>query len=66
MSEQLLECIGVPEYFATTTRLEDAGGGNVRIFNCIKRNGVLIPSCSVIFPTASILKIVQQTHDFAR
>lgn len=34
---------------------ESAGGGNVRIWNCKRCNGILVPVCEVIIPAAELL-----------
>lgn len=64
MSEHLLDTFGVPEYFATTTKIESTGGGCTRIYNCVTRNGVLVPVCSVVFPNAYIIQAAARTKDF--
>lgn len=54
---QVLDCVGVPEYFSThVAAIEDAGGGLVRIVRCVERNGLLIPVFTCVTPAASILQ----------
>lgn len=64
---EMLSTIDVPDVFATTTRIESAGGGCIRIYNCIIKNGVLIPvGNAVVFPAACILTLAETAQDFAR
>lgn len=52
----MLDCFGVPEYFATDVGdVEDAGGGNIRIVRCIKRGGVLVPVYSLVTPALQMV-----------
>ena len=55
MSEQVLDCVGVPTFYMNVAVAEDAGGGNVRILNCERRGGVLVPVCEMIIPAADLL-----------
>lgn len=51
MSEQILDCFGVPEHYVTHIgAVESAENGNVRVIRCIKRGGVLVPVYSVVSP----------------
>lgn len=52
---QLAEMIGVPEFFMTTVVTEAAGGGCVRVYNCIERHGLLIPQCTVVMPATALI-----------
>ena len=62
-----LDTFGVQDVFATTSVLENAGGGCTRIYNCIEKNGVLIPvGFAVVFPTMMLLKAAQTAEDFSR
>lgn len=55
MSE-MMECVGIPEFFYTTIgKTEPAGGGCVRVYCCIERGGNLIPQLTVVMPAASLL-----------
>ncbi len=57
MSEQFLDCVGVPEFFVTHIgAIEDAGSGMVRTIRCIKRSGVLIPIVSCVVPAMAMLE----------
>lgn len=54
---ELLDCVGVPEYFTTHVgSIEDAGSGMIRIVRCIERNGLLIPICSLVTPALEVLQ----------
>ena len=52
---QDFETYGVPTYYMTEPVAEPAGGGNVRIWNCVRRHGVLVPVCEIIIPAAELL-----------
>lgn len=53
---EMLDGIGIPEFFYTTIgKTEDAGGGCVRIYCCIERGGNLIPQFTVVMPAESLL-----------
>lgn len=52
----ILDTFGVPEYFYTTIgKTEPAGGGCIRIYCCIERNGSLIPQFTVVMPALCLL-----------
>lgn len=56
----------IPTYYITDVFQEDAGSGNVRILNCERRNGVLVPQFEVIMPSATLLPIGRKIADFAQ
>lgn len=56
----------VPTYYITDVFQEDAGGGNIRVWNCTKRNGVLIPQFEVIIPAAALLTVGKKVAEFAK
>lgn len=56
----------VPTYYITDVLQEDAGGGNIRIWNCTRRNGILIPQFEVIIPALSLLAVGKKVADFAQ
>lgn len=57
MAEQILDCIGVPEFYSDRLgALEDAGNGMMRVVRCIERNGELIPVFSFILPAVAVLQ----------
>ena len=67
MSEQFLDCVGVPEFFVTHIgAIEDAGSGMVRTIRCIKRSGVLIPIVSCIVPALAMLEAQAIIKEIAR
>lgn len=64
---EMLGTFDVPDVFATTTKIESAGGGCIRIYNCIIKDGIIIPvGNAVVFPAASILRAAEMVQDFAR
>jgi hypothetical protein len=60
---QMADTFGIPEYFATHIRTEDAGGGCVRIYNCTLRGRILIPLYSVVFPAAFLLPVSKTVQE---
>ncbi len=67
MKMEMLDSIAVSDVFATTTRIENAGGGCIRIYNCVEKGGVLIPvGNAVVFPASCILGLAESAKDFAR
>lgn len=65
-SPHFADCFDVPTFYVTHVVREDAGDGNIRVWNCIKRAGVLIPSCEVIVPASRLVMIGQAARDFAQ
>lgn len=66
MSEKL-HMFDVPDVFATCNRIEDAGGGCVRVYNCIEKGGNLIPvGNAVVIPASCIVGMWETAQDFAR
>lgn len=64
---EMLDTTDVPDVFATTTHIESAGGGCLRIYNCIIKHGVMIPvGNAVVFPASSILRLAETAQEFAR
>lgn len=67
MPMEMLGTFDVPDVFATTTKIESAGGGCIRIYNCIVKDGVMIPvGNAVVFPATCILNLAESVQDFAR
>jgi hypothetical protein len=63
---EMLDCIGVPEFFYTTIgKTEPAGGGCVRVYCCIERNGVLIPQLTVVMPAISLMIAAKRAGEAA-
>lgn len=46
---------GVPTFYVTKAIAEDAGSGNMRVWNCTERNGVLTPVCEIIIPALALV-----------
>jgi len=66
MSEQILDCVGVPEFFYTTVgKTEHAGGDCVRIYCCIEREGHLVPQLTVVMPAECVLTAAQRVREAA-
>lgn len=49
------EAFGVPTFYMNVPVAESAGGGNVRIWNCKRCRGVLVPVCEIIIPATELL-----------
>ena len=63
MSHEAFENYGVPTYYMNFAVAEPAGGGNVRVWNCVKKCGILIPVCEMIIPAVDLVvaaKVVTQ------
>ena len=55
MSNEDFEAYGVPTFYMNVPVAEPAGGGNVRVWNCVRRHGVLIPVCEIIIPAVELV-----------
>ena len=67
MAMEMLGTFDVPDVFATTTKIESAGGGCIRIYNCIVKNGTLIPvGNAVVIPATCIIGLSESVQEFAR
>jgi hypothetical protein len=55
MSSEAFDSYGVPSFYMNVPVTEPAGGGNVRVWNCVRKHGVLIPVCEIIIPAAELL-----------
>jgi hypothetical protein len=56
----------VPTFYIDDVFQEDAGGGNVRVLNYCRRNGVLVPEFEVIIASRRLLMVGRKVSDFAR
>ncbi len=56
---------GVPTFYVDTAIPEDAGNGNIRVWNCHFRNGILIPQCEVIIHATKLYVAGRRVGDFA-
>ena len=60
----MADAYGCPEFYAPHIGLiEDAGCGNLRIFRCVKRGGMLVPVFSLIAPIETLLADVPVMRD---
>ena|SRR5690348_7537940 len=54
--QEMLDTFGIPEFYVTKIgKTEAAGGGCVRVFLCIERDGALIAQLTVVMPALSML-----------
>lgn len=66
MSEQVLDCVGVPEFYGDVlAEMEDAGNGMMRCVRCVRRHGVLVPVYSVIVPAHQLIQDMGRLREFA-
>jgi hypothetical protein len=56
----------VPTYYITDIIQEDAGNGNIRVWNCTRRKGVLIPQFEVIIPSVALMAVGKKVATFAQ
>lgn len=56
----------VPTYYIDDVFQEDAGNGNIRVWNYVRKNGVLIPQFEVIIASKSLLMVGRKVADFAQ
>jgi hypothetical protein len=63
----MIDAIGIPEYFVTEIgRIEEAGGECLRIYNCIRRAGQLVPVFTVIIPKDAVILCATKVITTAR
>lgn len=55
----------IPTYYVTHTIQEDAGGGNVRIWNFARVNGVLVPQFECIVSSAKLVTVSKSLAELA-
>jgi hypothetical protein len=55
MSNEDFDSYGVPTFYMNVPVAEPAGGGNVRVWNCVRKKGVLVPVCEIIIPAVELL-----------
>ena len=66
MSDQVIDCVGVAEYYADRLgSIEDAGNGMVRCVRCVERHGVLMPVYSVIVPAVTLIQESARLREIA-
>lgn len=54
--QEIIDTIGTPEFYVTKIgKTEAAGGGCVRTYLCIERDGVLLTQLTVVMPALSML-----------
>lgn len=53
---QDFDTYGVPTFYMNVPVAEPAGCGNVRIWNCKRARGILIPVCEIIIPAAELIE----------
>lgn len=63
MSAVEIDTWGVPEYFVTSNKIEEAGDGLVRIISFVERHGSLKPVCSRVMPLIAALRLERETKE---
>lgn len=62
---QTFDAYCAPVFYATVAISEPAGGGNVRIWNCCDRSGILVPQCEIIIPAVNLVVAARRMADAA-
>jgi hypothetical protein len=63
----MIDAIGIPEFFVTEVgRIEEAGGECLRIYNCIRRAGQLVPLFTVVIPKDAVILAATKVITTAR
>lgn len=62
----MADLCGVPQFFVTVMRGEDAGDGCARLYGCIKQGHILMPQYSVVLPVPRLLMAASFAADLAR
>jgi hypothetical protein len=63
---QTFDAYGVPVFYVTVAVPEPAGGGNVRIWNCCDRSGLLVPQCEIIIPAINLVVAARRIAEAAQ
>lgn len=56
----------IPTYYISEVVKEDAGGGNVRVWNFALKRGVLVPEFEVIIASQKLLTIGRSLSEYAQ
>lgn len=56
----------IPTYYIDDVFQEDAGNGNVRVWNYVRQRGVLIPQFEVIISSRALLLVGKKVANFAQ
>jgi hypothetical protein len=54
---------GIPEFFVTCNKIEEAGDGLIRVISYVERGGTLVPVCSRVMPIVAALRLQRETRD---
>lgn len=66
-SLEMLDVVGVPEFFITTIgKIESAGGGCVRIYGCAEKGGLLVPIYCSIMPALDMAASARKVQEGVR
>ena len=64
---EMIDTTNIQDVFATTSVLENVGGGCTRIYNCVAKNGLLVPvGYSIVFPSPMLLRAAIAAEEFSR
>lgn len=61
-----VDLCGIPEFFITSTRIEDAGYGMVREVGCINRGNHVLPVVSIVQPAVTVLQMNRELELIVR
>lgn len=56
----------IPTYYITDVLKEDAGDGNIRVWNYSRKNGVLVPEFECIMVSTKLLTVGRDLSEFAQ
>jgi len=63
---EMLDCVGIPEFFATTIgKIEQAGGGCIRAYVCVEKGGLLVPQYAVVMPALNMIAATKRVQEAA-
>lgn len=55
----------VPTFYVTDTLQEDAGDGNIRVWNYERVNGILVPQFKVIISSLKLITVTKSLTELA-
>lgn len=58
--------MNIRTYYISDILQEDAGNGNVRIWNCSRKSGILVPECEIIIAATNLLIAGRMVSEFAQ
>jgi hypothetical protein len=62
---EMVDMANIPTFYIDTAIPEDAGNGNVRVWCCVTRRGLLIPQYEVVMHSSRLILAAKAVTDFA-